>query len=113
MPRKAKQASVKKPQPTPKAKGKRVLNPSIIAKGAAALAKWRAEKAAAQKAGPKALKEWQQKEDLKKALKKTTPTMAIKNFCIACVDSRSDITNCTSYKCPLYIYRPYQKGSEE
>ena len=59
MPRKAKQASVKKPQPTPKAKGKRVLDPGIIAKGAAALAKWRAEKAAAQKAGPKALKECQ------------------------------------------------------
>lgn len=113
MPAKSKQTNVKAKSAKPVPKAKKTLDPAIIAKGAAALAKWRADKAAAQKAGPKALAEWQRKEDLKKALRKTTPMMAIKNFCNNCVGTRTDITNCTAYQCPLYIYRPYQKGSEE
>ncbi len=87
--------------------------PDVLAKGAAALAVWRKERAAAKKKGEKAFKEWQEKEALKRAQKKTTPMMAIKAFCINCVDTRKDITNCTSYQCPLHIYRPYQNGDSE
>ena len=47
----------------------------------------------------------------KKAQKRISPQQAIRNFCNACVgDKRDDITNCTAKKCPLFIYRHYQKG---
>ena len=91
----------------------RKISPEIQAAGAIALAKWRAEKAKAQKKGGKYLEAWLAEQELKKAQKRTSPLQAIKNFCNECVGGiRQDITNCTSYKCPLYIYRPYQKGEE-
>lgn len=92
---------------------KRSMNPDVIAKGQTALAKWRKEKALAEKKGGEYLKQWQAEQDIKKAQKKTTPMMAIKNFCIDCVATRADITNCTATKCALWIYRPYQKGDDE
>ena len=97
-----------------KPKQKRVISPEVQAKGAAALAKWRKEKAKAQKKGGKYYEEWLAAEELKKAQKRTSPLQAIKNFCNECVGGiRNDITNCSSLKCPLHIYRPYQKGKEE
>jgi len=93
---------------------KRTLSVEIQAKGAAALAEWRAKRAAAKKKGGKALAKWEAEEALKKAQKRTTPMMAIKLFCLNCVgDIRKDIRECTAVKCPLYIYRPYQKDDEE
>jgi hypothetical protein len=92
---------------------KRKMNKSVMEKGQAALAEWRKEKAYAEKKGGKFLEAWKEEQALKKAQKKTTPMMAIKNFCIACVDTRTDITNCTAKQCPLWIYRPYQKENEE
>jgi len=87
----------------------RTLDPSTIAKGAAALALYRKEKAAAKEQGSEAYQKWQAEATLKKAQKKTSPMEAIANFCMHCVGSRrEDITNCTATKCPLYIYRPYQ-----
>jgi hypothetical protein len=95
-------------------KKRRTISPEVQAKGAAALALWRKGKAAAAKKGGKALAKWIAEEELKKAQKRTSPMMAIKAFCNNCVgDIRADITNCTSLKCPLYIYRPYQKESDE
>lgn len=95
-------------------KKKRTLSPEIQAKGAAALAEWRKRRAAAQKKGGKFLEKWLAEEALKKAKRKTTPMMAIKAFCNNCVgDIRKDIRECTSLKCPLYIYRPYQKDDNE
>lgn len=39
---------------------------------------------------------------------------AIKAFCILCVgEVKADVTNCTAKSCPLYAYRPYQKGADE
>ncbi len=89
------------------------LTPEIQAKGAAALAKWRKERDAAKKKGGKAYENWLAEQELKKALKKTTPMQAIKAFCMSCVgDVREDVRNCTAKKCPLYIYRPFQKGDD-
>jgi len=93
---------------------KRTLSPEIQAKGAAALAEWRAKKAAAKAKGGKALAKWEAEEALKKALKKTTPMQAIKNFCLSCVgDIRKDVTECSAKQCPLFIYRPYQNGEAD
>lgn len=90
------------------------LTPEIQAKGAAALAQWRKERDTAKKKGGKAYENWLAEQELKKALKKTTPMQAIKAFCMSCVgDIREDVRNCTSTKCPLYIYRPFQKGDDE
>ena len=88
------------------------MNPEVLAKGKAALEQWRKEKAYAEKKGGKFLEAWLEEQALKKAQKKTTPMQAIKNFCNECVGTRSDITNCTSKQCSLWIYRPYQKGEE-
>jgi hypothetical protein len=85
----------------------------VLAKGNAALVKFRAERAAAKDRGPKAFAEWEAEQAMKKALKKTTPMMAIRNFCLNCVDTRADIRDCTAKKCSLYIYRPYQKSLED
>ena len=72
---------------------KRTLDPAIIAKGQAALAKWRAERKKAQKKGGKAWEEWQENDRLAKLQKKVTPMMAIKNFCLECVGGiRSDVS---------------------
>ena len=95
-------------------KKKRSMNPEVLAKGKAALEQWRKEKAYAVKKGGKFLEKWLAEEALKKAQKRTSPMMAIKAFCNNCVgDIRADIRNCTAVKCPLYIYRPYQKDDEE
>ena len=92
----------------------RVISAEIQAKGAAALAEWRAARAAAKKKGGKFFAKWEAEEALKRAQKKTTPMMAIKAFCNNCVgDIRKDIRECTALKCPLYIYRPYQKDDTE
>jgi hypothetical protein len=88
----------------------RKIAPEVVAKGQAALAAWRIAKAAATKKGGKALAQWLADEELKKALKRTTPLQAIKNFCIHCVGgAKQDIKNCAAPACPLYIYRPFQK----
>ncbi len=89
------------------------MNPEVMAKGKLALEQWRREKAYAEKKGGKFLEAWVEEQALKKAQKKTSPMQAIKNFCLDCVDNRSDITNCTAKQCAIYIYRPYQKGDEE
>lgn len=88
-------------------------SPEVRAKGQAALAKWRKERTAAQKKGGKVWEQWLANEELKKAVKKTSPMQAIKNFCNDCVATRADITNCTARKCALWIYRPYQNGEQE
>jgi len=91
----------------------RKLDPSIIAKGQKALAKWRKEKAAAEKKGGKALEKWNAEQAAKKAQRKVTPIMAIKAFCLSCVgDVRADITSCSAKQCPLYGLRPYQRSSD-
>lgn len=90
------------------------LTPEIIAKGTAALAKWRKTRAKAMKKGGAELEAWLEQERLKKVRKSITPKIAIKNFCLNCVgDSKQDIKNCTSTKCPLYVFRPYQKSVKE
>jgi hypothetical protein len=91
----------------------RSISPEVQAAGAKALADWRKRRDAAKKKGGKALELWEAQEKLKRELKKTTPIMAIKNFCNNCVATRSDITNCTAKQCSLYIYRPYQNGANE
>lgn len=92
----------------------RVMNPEVLAKGQAALAKWRAERAKAQKKGGKVYERWLAAEALKKAQKRLSPMGAIKAFCNGCVgEIRKDITNCSATDCPLYIYRPYQNDKDE
>lgn len=92
---------------------KRSISPEVQAKGAAALALWRKEKAKAVKKGGKYLAEWEAEQELKRAQKRTSPMMAIKAFCNECVGGiKADITNCSAPNCNLYIYRPYQKGEE-
>lgn len=40
-----------------------------------------------------------------------SPRAAIKAQCLVCVGyERSAITNCTGWSCPLWAYRPFQKG---
>lgn len=95
--------------PTVPLKKKRVMPAGVQEKGAAALAEWRAEKAYAEKKGGKFLEAWLEEQALKKARKGTSPMMAIKNFCVACVETREDVKNCTAKQCPLFLYRPYQK----
>jgi len=93
---------------------KRSISPEVQAKGAAALALWRKEKAKAVKKGGKYLIAWEQEQELKRAQKRTSPMMAIKAFCNECVGGiKADITNCTAYKCPIYIYRPYRSGESD
>ncbi len=87
---------------------------NVIAKGQAALAAFRAEKAAAKAKGDKYYQQWLAEQEVKKAQKKTTPMQAIKAFCNECVGGiREDIRNCTSQKCPLWIYRPYQTKDDD
>lgn len=43
-----------------------------------------------------------------------SPREAIKAFCLSCTGyERAAVTNCTSQACPLFLFRPYQKGGEE
>lgn len=111
---KVKTIAVATMQPVTVTKKKRTISPEIQKKGATALAKWRAEKAAAHKKGGKALEKWLAEQAQKKAEKNLTPMQAIKNFCNDCVGGiKMDIRNCTAPKCSLYIYRPYQTGNIE
>lgn len=42
-----------------------------------------------------------------------SPRQAIKAMCLACTGfERQEITDCTGYSCPLWCYRPFQKGDE-
>ena len=39
-----------------------------------------------------------------------SPRSAIKAQCLICVGyKRDDVSHCTSFSCPLWAYRPYQK----
>lgn len=41
---------------------------------------------------------------------KCSPRRAIKAQCLECIGfERQDITDCTSYACPLWNFRPFQK----
>ena len=85
-------------------KKKRVISAEVQAKGSAALAAWREEKALMTKKGGKFLAAWEEEQRLKKLQKQTTPMQAIKNFCNGCVGNiMSDITNCTAKQCSLFI----------
>lgn len=44
---------------------------------------------------------------------KCSPRQAIKAQCSECAGFvRDDITTCTAYACPLWAYRPHQKGEK-
>jgi hypothetical protein len=46
-----------------------------------------------------------------KAYAGTSRKASITAFCLHCVgNSRADITNCTSWACPLHPVRPYQRA---
>ena len=46
--------------------------------------------------------------------KKGAPRGAIKAFCMQCVGYvRADVAHCTALGCPLWMWRPYQKGAED
>jgi hypothetical protein len=110
--------ATKKPAPPPPAKkaGKKVVPIVALSPGAAALAKYREELAAATKKGPKALaafKAERAKNKVKPAKNGgATPMQAIKQFCIHCVGDDQgtirDIRDCTAPKCPLFHLRPYK-----
>jgi len=90
------------------------LTPEIIAKGTAALAKWRKAKARAYKKGGETLEAWLEQERLKKLSKSITPKIAIKQFCLNCVGGApADVKGCSATKCALYVLRPYQKSIKE
>ncbi len=41
----------------------------------------------------------------------SSPKAAIRAFCYMCIGyERLEITKCSAYGCPLWCYRPYQKG---
>jgi len=41
-----------------------------------------------------------------------SPRRAIKAMCLTCVGfDRLEVTNCSSYGCPLWKYRPFQDAS--
>jgi predicted nucleic acid-binding Zn ribbon protein len=95
-------------------KKRRTVSPEVQAKGRIALEAYRKEKSEAKAKGESYYTEWLKEQELKKARKSISPLQAIKNFCNECVGNvRNDVTNCTSFKCPLHIYRPYQTSSED
>jgi len=97
-----------------KVKKKRSMPEGVAEKGQTALKLWRESKEKAKKLGPVAYAAWNEEQEIKKAQKRVSPMQAIRNFCISCVgEIKKDITNCTAKKCPLYIYRPYQKDENE
>jgi hypothetical protein len=90
---------------------KKVIPIKAISAGAAALAKYREELAAATKKGPKALAAFKAARQKAKPTKNggATPMQAIKQFCMFCVgEHMEDVRNCTAKNCPLYHLRPYQ-----
>ena len=43
-----------------------------------------------------------------------SPRSAIKAFCLYCVGYvRKDVTDCQARNCPLWAFRPYQKGEDK
>lgn len=39
---------------------------------------------------------------------------AVKLFCLECVGfARADVANCTARRCPLFAWRPYQRGDDD
>jgi hypothetical protein len=41
----------------------------------------------------------------------SSPRAAIQAMCLTCVGyQRDEITRCTGYSCPLWVYRPYQEA---
>ena len=85
----------------------------VKAKGALALAAWREKQKLIKLLPEKERAILLEQQRIEKEQKRISPLQAIKNFCNACVATRSDITNCTAKQCAIYIYRPYQKGEEE
>jgi hypothetical protein len=50
---------------------------------------------------------------LKVTTGKAAPRTAIKAFCAECVGwERAAVRECTAPACPLWMYRPYQTGTE-
>jgi len=44
----------------------------------------------------------------------SSPRSAIKAMCLACTGyERAEIASCTGFSCPLWMYRPFQKGVED
>jgi hypothetical protein len=42
-----------------------------------------------------------------------SPRQAIKAFCLQCLAyNRADVAACTAPACPLFAYRPFQRGDE-
>jgi hypothetical protein len=84
------------------------------AKGMEALTKWREEQKRISNLPPEERKAALEELRVTKERKRISPQQAIKNFCNECVGGvREDITNCTSPKCSLFVYRPYQKNSDD
>ncbi len=51
---------------------------------------------------------------IKRAYQGKSKAAGIKAFCLQCVGYvRDDITGCTALGCPLWPYRPYQKGADD
>jgi len=39
---------------------------------------------------------------------------AVKLFCLECVGYvRAEVTNCAAPQCPLFVFRPYQRGDDD
>ena len=84
----------------------------VLKKGQSALAQWRKERDYAKRKGGKFLEAWNEEQAAKKKVI-NSPTRAIRDFCVQCVGSRYAVKDCAGYTCPLYKYRPYQKGTED
>ena len=51
---------------------------------------------------------------LKRAWAGNSRKSGVQAFCLECQGfERNEIRNCTAFACPLYEYRPYQKGDED
>ena len=49
------------------------------------------------------------KNHYRKAMTGRCRTAAVKAFCLECMGwQRTEVRNCTSVACPLYLYRPYK-----
>ena len=84
----------------------------VLQIGQDALALWRKKRDHAKRKGGKVLEAWNKAQEEKKRVV-NSPTRAIRDFCTQCVGSRFAVNDCRGFTCPLYKYRPYQKGSED
>jgi hypothetical protein len=51
---------------------------------------------------------------VKRAYAGRSRSAAMKAFCLECVGYiKADVRGCTAKACPLYPYRPYQRGDTE